>query len=77
MNHFAEQLKLTQHCKSTILQLKKKKKVPGEMENLWFKEYFHINISGQLPRNLRSKETKSPRLYIFVLLTCLIQNKNI
>ena len=26
MNHFAVHLKLTQHCKSTILQFKKKKK---------------------------------------------------
>ena len=26
LNHFAIQQKLTQHCKSTILQLKKKKK---------------------------------------------------
>ena len=26
MNHFAVHLKLTQHCKSTILQLKKKDK---------------------------------------------------
>ena len=25
MNHFAVHLKLTQHCKSTILQLKKRK----------------------------------------------------
>ena len=26
LNHFAAYLKLTQHCKSTILQFKKKKK---------------------------------------------------
>ena len=28
LNHFAVDLKLTQHCKSTILQLKIKKMVP-------------------------------------------------
>ena len=27
MNHFAVHLKLTEHCKPTILQLKKKKKI--------------------------------------------------
>ena len=29
LNHFAAYLKLTQHCKSTILQFKKKKKEPA------------------------------------------------
>ena len=28
LSHFAEQQKLTQHCKATILQLKKKKRGP-------------------------------------------------
>ena len=38
LNHFAVQLKLMQHCKSTIFQLKKKlgkkkaKKIPGNKQ---------------------------------------------
>ena len=31
LNHFVVQQKLTQHCKSTILQLKKKLKPAGSM----------------------------------------------
>ena len=52
MNHFAVYLKLTQHCKSTVLQYKikiKKNGVKGDQEkkistvNFWRKEIFVVN----------------------------------
>ena len=33
LNHFAVHLKLTQHCKSTILQFKKKKRAPNSQKH--------------------------------------------
>ena len=46
-NHFAVHLKLTQHCKSTILQLKKKRERDGQV----------VRIENN--RNLKSLSVKS------------------
>ena len=46
MNHFAVHLKLTQYCKSTILELKKKKTTTFVLEGLFL---FHgMQSSGTI-----------------------------
>ena len=72
LNHFAVQQKFTQHCKSTILQLKKKKM----QQNLYIHIYQALNLEssrrklmGLSFRFLASVFSKKPQLYYGMTLT--------
>ena len=59
MNHSAVHLKLTQHCKSTILQLKREK-IGTWVKRLLKKVIVHLSCAGQTIEHNQIREVQRP-----------------
>ena len=72
LNHFAVHLKLTQHCKSTILQFKKRRR--GGFSSFYIKYRRKLQRYGPClkkknPKKNRLMKKAVTRLYILILMT--------